>query len=390
MVHVPFRAVAVIGSLIAAAALLQSCAPPGDLIVTKFSDTNDGVCNADCSLREAVAVANARPGKDTIRTARAVLSRPGPGEDANATGDLDITDDLVIESNGEFEAVIHANRIDRAIDVHSGALELRRIRIEAGVAGDDTGGGIRSRGHLLLVDVVMFGNAARTGGAIDSSDLGVSPSLTLLRTTLESNWVGEDGGGIFSNGALRIEESLISDNSSGGGAGAGVLTRGDAVIRNSVIRGNSTPDCGGGIASGGTLEVRNSTIEFNLADAGAGISNGATLTVVGGTIRGNRSDESGGGIANVGLRSSVLVDGTGIVANIADRNNDPDVDGCIIGAEEGGGLFNSPNNQGTFALRNATVAYNDDYSGGAPDCFGTFLDRGGNVIGDETGCTLVT
>jgi hypothetical protein len=205
--------------------------------------------------------------------------------------------------------------------------------------------------------------------------------------TSTGHWVGEDGGGIFSNGALRIEDSLITDNSSGGGAGAGVLTRGDAVIRDTVIRENFTPDCGGGISAGGTLEVRNSTIEFNQADLGAGISNSATLTVVGGTIRGNRSEESGGGLFNFG-RSSVLVDGTAIVANIADSNNEPDLDGCVTGAEEGGGLFNHPSNQ-AFALRNATVAYNDDYSGGAPDCFGTYQDRGGNVIGDDTGCTLV-
>src|SRR5262249_37111481 len=34
--------------------------------VTKTADTNDGFCNADCSLREAITAANATPGKDTI------------------------------------------------------------------------------------------------------------------------------------------------------------------------------------------------------------------------------------------------------------------------------------------------------------------------------------
>ncbi len=36
------------------------------LTVTKTADTNDGVCNADCSLREAIAVAGADGGTDTI------------------------------------------------------------------------------------------------------------------------------------------------------------------------------------------------------------------------------------------------------------------------------------------------------------------------------------
>jgi CSLREA domain-containing protein len=34
--------------------------------VTKIADTNDGVCNGDCSLREAIAVANATTADDTI------------------------------------------------------------------------------------------------------------------------------------------------------------------------------------------------------------------------------------------------------------------------------------------------------------------------------------
>ena len=34
--------------------------------VTKTADTNDGVCDADCSLREAVSAANAAAGADTI------------------------------------------------------------------------------------------------------------------------------------------------------------------------------------------------------------------------------------------------------------------------------------------------------------------------------------
>src|SRR5688572_15367942 len=34
--------------------------------VTKIADTNDGVCDADCSLREAVVAANAAAGDDSV------------------------------------------------------------------------------------------------------------------------------------------------------------------------------------------------------------------------------------------------------------------------------------------------------------------------------------
>ena len=38
---------------------LSSTVFPAVFTVTKIADTNDGVCDADCSLREAVAAANA-------------------------------------------------------------------------------------------------------------------------------------------------------------------------------------------------------------------------------------------------------------------------------------------------------------------------------------------
>src|SRR5262249_50093320 len=36
-------------------------------VVTKAADTNDGTCDTDCSLREAITAANANGGADTIR-----------------------------------------------------------------------------------------------------------------------------------------------------------------------------------------------------------------------------------------------------------------------------------------------------------------------------------
>ena len=57
------------------------------LIVTKLADTNDGVCDADCSLREAVASAWAN---DTINFA--------PG----LTGTIALNSGLVIDKNMEI------------------------------------------------------------------------------------------------------------------------------------------------------------------------------------------------------------------------------------------------------------------------------------------------
>jgi len=98
--------------LILTAALLafslsSSAAEALTFVVTKTADTADGVCNADCSLREAIIAANALAGPDTITlpAGNYVLTIAGDtGEDASATGDLDIAaGGLILElAGGEF------------------------------------------------------------------------------------------------------------------------------------------------------------------------------------------------------------------------------------------------------------------------------------------------
>lgn len=73
--------------------------------VTKTADTNDGVCDADCSLREAISAANAAAGVDTVTipagTYQLTLANAGGvNEDNNVTGDLDILDSISINGAG--------------------------------------------------------------------------------------------------------------------------------------------------------------------------------------------------------------------------------------------------------------------------------------------------
>ncbi|MEO5623505.1 MAG: CSLREA domain-containing protein, partial [Dokdonella sp.] len=57
--------------------------------VTKTADTNDGACDADCSLREAIAASNANPGAVRIPAGTYSLTIAGAEEYGNATGSLD-------------------------------------------------------------------------------------------------------------------------------------------------------------------------------------------------------------------------------------------------------------------------------------------------------------
>ena len=58
--------------------------------------------NGKFSLREAITKANANPGADVIVLPAGVfkITQTGAGEDANATGDFDITDAVTIQGAG--------------------------------------------------------------------------------------------------------------------------------------------------------------------------------------------------------------------------------------------------------------------------------------------------
>src|SRR5512132_1629426 len=96
------RTSGLLAGCLAAVALLAT-ASAASAVTYRPTRTDDPVPNGckakDCSLREALIAANAsgtpatillRPGK------RYVLTRPGLGEDAAATGDLDLTSQLTV------------------------------------------------------------------------------------------------------------------------------------------------------------------------------------------------------------------------------------------------------------------------------------------------------
>ena len=65
-----------LGTLLASLSLSHAPVQALSFTVTKTADTADGVCDADCSLREAIVAANASPGLDTIAFNIATGSAP--------------------------------------------------------------------------------------------------------------------------------------------------------------------------------------------------------------------------------------------------------------------------------------------------------------------------
>jgi CSLREA domain-containing protein len=243
-----------------------------------------------CSLREAVTSANlhAAPfsgagecasgtGQDVVvlPAGRFALSIPGRGDDNNDSGDLDISAvGLSVRGAGAGVTTIDANHVDRVIDVLAGAaVTVEGVTITGGVTRDGTSGMDMSGG---------FDVTAGDGGA------------------------GEAGGGIRNLGALTIQDSVVSGNTTGSGGRGGNARGGDGISQPSAPGGDAGFGRGGAGGSGGdgggiydvgagsVLTLRRSVVTGNVAGAGGpgGVGTGG---------QGGASGASSGGDAGFGL-----------------------------------------------------------------------------------------
>lgn len=127
-----------------------------DITVDVLGDpTPDGCTPSSCSLREAVTLANILSGPDRIFLPATPgvplqLTIPGDDENANATGDVDVTDDLEIIGAGVATTTLvqtAADRVFHTIMAREKRLTLRGLTIQG---GNNTimGGALRSESLL--------------------------------------------------------------------------------------------------------------------------------------------------------------------------------------------------------------------------------------------------
>ena len=261
-------------------------------VVTKTADTFDGVCNADCSLREAITAANAAGGSDIITFDPALdgslitLSLVGL-EDNNAVGDLDIRDSLTLQGNGVNTTVIDATSAvtqDRAFHIPVGGITVTfsDLTIQNGRT-QRTGFPLGCGGALAVVtgsgNQVTINNSRLTnhyafdrGGAVCVE--GVH-AITVNNSTFDNNQSdstnGFEGGAIRSNGGiLTINSSTFTQNSARVYGGAIFANGGALNVNNSTFSRNVVDQQGGAIAHNNTASINNSTFYANYSYQNAG------------------------------------------------------------------------------------------------------------------------
>src|SRR5688572_23730713 len=136
--------------------------------VTKTADTNDGSCDADCSLREAIAAANTSESDDTIQFDASVFSTAQTIALTNGQLAVCNNGNVVINGTGSDQLVISGNNQSRVLRVFPGAnATLNNLTVANGnatfgpftgcppVGGGDAsfgGGGIENAGTLSIND----------------------------------------------------------------------------------------------------------------------------------------------------------------------------------------------------------------------------------------------
>ena len=232
----------------------------------------NGLCataGAVCTLRAAIQEANALAGADTITVPAGTytLSIPGAGENANASGDLDITGDLTINGAGASTTTIHGGALDRVLHIVGVTVEISGATITNGPLYDQDGVGIFNSGWLTIDSSIVSGNIAN--GGHNGAGILNSGTLTLNSSTVSGNYSTFRGGGIYNTGGgtANLNNSTVSENFAGRGGGIYNDLTSHLTLNNSTVSGNTAPTIGGGILNNGAATLKN-TIVANSPSSG--------------------------------------------------------------------------------------------------------------------------
>lgn len=344
-----------VGAALGAAATSEAATFP----VTSNADSGPN------TLRQAVIDANGAAGADTI-TFNASLT----GSTITlTTGQIDITDAVDIQGLGSANLTVSGNDASRIFYVYHPAVTPIDVTISGltltdghsvlpGDPSGSSGGAIRTIGESLTLDDVNITSsvAAGDGGGVahlaidNTSEYNAVPAtLTISNSTIDGNAAnfidlgipvdaGGCGGGVFSGGAIDVllDNVTLTNNDArcdgGGFAGIYMQPLGEITIQNSVITGNSAGVDGEGGIGGGIAVIPYS---YN-----------GSVSIVDTTVAGNDAS-SGGGIASLYLFDLAIQRST--------------ISGNTAG--DGGGGILTVITYGT--IENSTIAENDtSYYGG--------------------------
>ena len=308
-------------------------------IVTVATDTTLGITtdctdqllpgatpDSNCSLRDAIAAANATPTIFSEIEFTSTLGSVGsPGVMTLANGPLAVTAaSVTITGLGATSLALDGGGVSSILNVGTGVtLSISGLKFQnAHGTSAQSGGAIYNAGFLTLMAVQVIGNqpSQYSGGAgiYNEGDLLIFESTI---TGNSSSYFGGDsgqGGGILSHGPMTITNTTFGGNGASLGGGNIYTDTGAVVIRNTTITGSDgTQNAGGMFVGGGTVTVIDSTISGNGAGRNSGVDvNGGSATFTNSIVAGNSSVT--GNCTGCTLLTGNVVDVTPLLSVIGD------------------------------------------------------------------------
>jgi CSLREA domain-containing protein len=241
-----------------------SCPAPTIRTVTKTADTNDGACDAGCSLREAVAAAGSGGAPDLILFSIPANSAGCTGSNCTITLSsllapaADSGKPTTIDgATGPNTITLSGNNATQILSVGNGVrLTAFSLNLTGGSSSNGGAIALAGGGALTLINSTLFGNTAANGGAIFVDANGL---LNLTNVTISGNAVTSGfriAGGIYCAGAATATNCTVSNNSARFEGGVALIGSGYTFnIGNTIIAGNTatdvSPDANGNFTSQG-------------------------------------------------------------------------------------------------------------------------------------------
>jgi predicted outer membrane repeat protein len=287
---------------------------PITFIVDNTSDNPAlSACTAaanDCSLRGAIAAANASAANNTVRFDPVVFSTL---QTITLSGtQLTIENNGTLTISGAGKVRVSGNNQSRVLQINSGAVvTLDGLTITGGNSVD--GGGISNGGTLTVTNSTISGNSATNGGA----GFNNNGTLNLINSTVSGNSAATNGGGVENNGTVNLTNATISTNSAlvgGGFHNNGTVNSGNSIIAGNTAT-NTAPDFSGSLTSQGYNLVGNTT--------GTTISGTTTGNIVDQDAQLGSLMNNGGGTFTHALAVNSPARNAGNNALAVDQNNQP-------------------------------------------------------------------
>ena len=349
--------------------------------VSTTLDTDDGVCDRVCSLREAIAVS---------------------------------ADNDVVE--------FHPNLVGKTVTLSGGFSSHHAIQISQNITINGLDGvKISGGGQTQIFSVVNGAVVTMKNLDIGNAYVGLEPhpftgtgaaiyimqaSLTIEDSYIHNNVASVSAGAIFvANGELKINNTLFAANSAQNGAGAIYGLDSLIEINNSKFNLNSSNGNGGAMflrdcrltmtktnayknsaVKGGVLyisdysgdgdadtvtTIRDSSLFQNGADHGGAIYNtGGTLNLINSTFSTNK--------AKIGDGGALVNEATALIRNATFALNSA--------SGNGGAIFSKA---GSINFGNTIVAGNTDADNSAPNIRGMMISAGYNLVGPTTGSAIL-